>query len=107
MDYTFKDLKHMKLGELKEIAAGLENEAVKGYTQMNKDHLLEAICQALQIEMHEHHEVVGVNKTAIKAKIRSLKRDRDKALETKNRKKFIQVRKEIKKLKNTLRKATV
>ncbi|MBN1781897.1 hypothetical protein JW948_12270 [bacterium] len=107
MDYTYKDLKHLKLAELKEIAAGMENEEVKGYTQMNKDHLLAAICNALHIDMHEHHEVVGLNKTDIKKKIKSLKDKRDEALKAKDKKKLIETRQEIKKLKNSLRRATV
>ena len=106
MDTTYKDLKAMKLSELKEIAAGMDEE-VKGYTQMNKEHLLQAICQALNIEMHEHHEVVGVDKAGIKAEIRKLKKERDKALESKNKKKIITTRKKIKALKNTLKRATV
>ena len=96
----------MKLSELRKVAAGMEEE-VKGYTQMNKDHLLQTICQALNIEMHEHHEVVGVDKTSIKAEIRKLKKERDKALESKNKKKIITIRKKIKTLKNTLKRATV
>ena len=106
MNYTYKDLKAMKLSELRKVAAGMEEE-VKGYTQMNKDHLLQTICQALNIEMHEHHEVVGVDKTSIKAEIRKLKKERDKALESKNKKKIITIRKKIKTLKNTLKRATV
>ncbi|MFC1568763.1 Rho termination factor N-terminal domain-containing protein [bacterium] len=107
MSYTFKELKHMKVAELREIAAGMDSEEVEGYTQLNKDHLLEAICKALHIEMHEHHEVVGVDKASIKAKIRTLKKDRDQALETKDKEKLLKVRKDIKILKNELRRATV
>ena len=106
MEYTFSQLKSMKLSELKEVAAGIEEE-VKGYTQMNKEHLLQAICQTLHIEMHEHHEVVGVDKASIKSKIRELKKDRDKALEKKDKKKLVKIRREIKTLKNSLRHATV
>jgi hypothetical protein len=106
VDYTYKDLKAMKLSELREVAAGLDEE-VKGYTQMNKEHLLQTICQALHIELHEHHEVVGVDKASIKAQIRKLKKDRDKTLESKDKKKLINIRKKIKVLKNTLRRATV
>ncbi|RLD14933.1 hypothetical protein DRI50_04695, partial [candidate division KSB1 bacterium] len=43
MEYTYKELKHKTVAELREIAAGL-GDALKGYTQMNKEHLLEAIC---------------------------------------------------------------
>jgi len=107
MTYTFKELKHMKVTELREIAAGIDKDEVKGYTQLNKDHLLEAICTALHIEMHEHHEVVGVDKASIKTKIRTLKKDRDQALESKDKKKLKKVRKQIKQLKNALRRATV
>ena len=107
MEHTYKELKKMTAAQLKEIAAGIEHEAVKGYTQLNKDHLLEAICKALHIDMHEHHEVVGIDKTSIKKKIRELKKERNKALETKDHKKLKKVRKEIKDLKTELRRATV
>ena len=107
MEHTFKELKHTTLAELKKIAADIDHDAVKGYTQMNKDHLLKAICTALNIEMHEHHEVVGIDKASIKSKIRELKKKRDKVLQEHDHKKLKAVRKEIKKLKNQLRKATV
>ena len=107
MAYTFKELKHMKVAELREIAAGLDDEEVKGYTQLNKDHLLEALCKALHIEMHEHHEVVGIDKASIKKKIRELKKVRQQALESKDKEKLIKTRKQIKTLKNDLRRAIV
>ena len=107
MAYAFKELKHKTVAELREIAKDIENDAVQGYTQMNKDHLLEAICKALHIEMHEHHDVVGIDKTSIKSKIKSLKIDRDKAMEAKDHAKLKSIRKEIKKMKNELRRATV
>ena len=107
MTHSFTELKHMTVAQLRDIAKEIEDEAVKGYTQMNKDHLLEAICKAQHIEMHEHHEVVGINKSQIKAKIKSLKKDRDKAIEAKDYAGLRTVRKEIKKLKQALRKATV
>ena len=107
MEHTFKELRNKTVAELKEIAKEIDHEEVHGYTQMNKDHLLEAVCKALNIEMHAHHEVVGLDKKEIKAKIRDLKKKRDKALEAKDRKGFKKVRKEIKSLKNQLRRATV
>lgn len=107
MAYTFKELKGKTLAQLKEIAKGMDDEAVKGYTQMNKEHLLAAICQALHIDMHEHHEVVGVDKSAVKAEIRALKKKRDKALEAHDHKALKKVRRQIKGLKNQLRRATV
>lgn len=104
MEYTYKDLKHKTVAELREIAAGL-GDALKGYTQMNKEHLLEAICKELNIDMHEHHAAKLENKGKIKNKIKLLKRDRDKAIEDKDYTQLKKVRKEIKKLKNQLRKA--
>jgi hypothetical protein len=37
---TYEDLKKKTVAELREIAKGLTHDAVQGYTQMNKDHLL-------------------------------------------------------------------
>lgn len=107
MDYNFHDLKKMKAAELKDIAKGIEHDAVHGYTTMNKDHLVEAICKALDIEMHEHHEVVGINKSKIKTEIKKLKKERDKAIEAKDHTKLKEIRKNIKELKHTLKQATV
>ena len=79
--YTLHDLKTKTIAELREIAKGIDDDAVKGHSQMNKEHLLPALCKALGIDMHEHHEVVGIDKPAIKAKMRELKKKRDEALE--------------------------
>ena len=58
-DYTYEELKAKTVAEMRAIAKGLEHEAVKGYSQLNKAHLLPAVCQALGIEAYEHHHVVG------------------------------------------------
>jgi hypothetical protein len=80
--YTYHDLKGKTIQELREIAKDAENQdAVQGFSQMNKDHLLPALCKALGIPVHEHHDVVGIDKPAIKAKMRDLKKKRDAALE--------------------------
>ena len=107
MEYTFKDLKHKTVAELREIASGIEHEAVQGYTQLNKEHLIEALCKALNIDMHEHHRAVGIEKTKIKAQIKALKRERDEAIAAKKYEELKKVRMEIKKLKNKLRRAMV
>jgi hypothetical protein len=79
--YTFHELKAKTIQELRDIAKDVENQdAVQGYSQMNKDHLLPALCKALGVAVHEHHDVVGIDKTAIKAQMRSLKHTRDAAL---------------------------
>ena len=80
MAYTYHELKLKTVTELRDIAKGIEHEAVKGFTQLNKDHLLVAICKALNVPTHEHHDVMGLDKAAIKAKIRALQKQRDEAL---------------------------
>jgi len=107
MTHTFPELKKKPLAELREIAAGIEHEAVKGYTQLNKDHLLEALCKALNIDMHVHHEVKGVDKTAIKTKIGEWQKKRDEALAAKDRGKLKIALNHIHHFKHQLRKAMV
>src|SRR5262249_13578023 len=82
MAYTFHELKQKTIQELREIAKGVENQdAVQGYSQLNKDHLLPALCKALGIDAHEHHGVTGIDKPAIKAKMRELRQQRAAAVE--------------------------
>lgn len=107
MAHTYETLKHLTVAELREIAKGIEHEAVQGYTQMNKEHLLKAICTALRIDMRAHHVVVGVEKTSIKAKIRQLKKERDEAIEAKDATRLRAVRRHIHRLKRELHKAAV
>ncbi len=105
MAYTFKDLKHMTVAQLREIAAGIEHEAVQGYTQLNKEHLLAAICKALNIDTFEHHAAKGIDKSSLKARIKELKKERDAALKGKKPKESVIIRRKIKSLKKKLRKA--
>lgn len=107
MAYTYDELKGKNLTELREIAAGITHEAVQGYTQLNKDHLLVALCKALGVEMHKHHEVVGVNKADIKAHIKELKKQRDEALAAHDHGKLKIVRRSMHHYKRQLHKATV
>lgn len=106
MTFTFEQLKHKTVAELRDIAKGIEHEAVQGYTQLNKEHLLVAIAKALGIQ-HEHHDVVGVDKGSIKARIRELKSKRAAALESHNHAELKSVRRNIHRLKRQIRKATV
>lgn len=107
MAYTYDELKKKTVVQLREIAAGLDHEAVKGHTQMNKEHLVEALCTALNIPRHAHHDVVGLNKSAIKLKIRELKKHRDEALAEHDHDELKQVRRQIHQLKRQIHKATV
>ena len=107
MAHTYEELKHKTVAELREIAKGIEHEAVEGATQMNKDHLLKALCTALGIDMHEHHQVVGIDKAAIKVKIRDLRKKRDEILASQDRSQLHGVLRQIHSLKRTIRRATV
>ena len=107
MSHTYEELKHKTVAQLREIASGLEHEAVKGASQMNKEHLLGALCTALGIDMHAHHEVKGVDKSALKVKIRELKKQRDGALAAHDHKQLKSVRREIHHLKRMIHRATV
>jgi hypothetical protein len=94
MAFTLHELKEKTIQDLREIAKGVDNqEAVLGYTQMNKEHLLPVLAKALGI--HEHHDVVGIDKAAIKAKMRELRKQRDAALEAHDSEKLRAVRRQL------------
>jgi response regulator of citrate/malate metabolism len=108
MAYTYEELKGKTLAQLREVAAGMEeHDAVQGYTQMNKEHLLQSICHALNIDMHKHHEVKGINKTTLKEQMKRLKSQREEALAAHNHSQLKDVRRRIHRLKRVIHKATV
>jgi hypothetical protein len=107
MAYTYHLLKDKTIADLREIAKGVQHDAVQGYTQMNKDHLLVALCTALNVPFHEHHDVVGIDKPALKAKLRGLKKERDAAIEAGDRKKLREVRAHAHRITRQIRKHMV
>ena len=107
MEHTFEELKKKRVAELREIASGIEHEAVQGYTQMNKDHLLTAVCTALGIDMHEHHIVKDSHKSDIKAAIKALKAKREEAIASHDHAELKRIHRGIHKLKHKLRKMAV
>ena len=107
MAYTYHLLKDKTIADLRDIAKGVQHEAVQGYTQMNKDHLLVALCTALNVPFHEHHDVVGIDKPALKAKLRALKKERDAAIEAGDHKKLDAIRANIHGLNRQIRKHMV
>jgi hypothetical protein len=106
MSYTYHELKEKNVAELREIAKGIEDEAVKGYTQLNKDHLLVALCTALKIPAHEHHAIGGFDKTAVKAKMRDLRQKRAEAIQSKDRAALKALRRQIHSLNHDIRSHT-
>jgi hypothetical protein len=84
MAHTYQELKGKTVAELRELAKTIQHDAVIGYSQMNKERLLPAICRALNVDMAEHHVAKGIDKPAIKTKMRELKTQRDAAVESKD-----------------------
>jgi hypothetical protein len=105
-EVTYEQLRHKTVAELRDMAKGIDHEAVQGYTQMNKDHLLVALSKALGIQ-HEHHSVVGVDKSSIKSRIRELKTQREAAIAAHDNAQLKVVRRTIHRLKRRIHKATV
>lgn len=109
MEYTFDQLKGMTVAEMREIASGIENEAVKGYTQLNKEHLLETLCKVLNIDTHTRHKskVAASDKAGIKAQMRALKVKRNEALDAHDHAELKKVRRQLHALRRTIRKDAV
>jgi DNA-binding IclR family transcriptional regulator len=104
VSHTYEELKAKTIAELREIAKDVAHDAVQGYSQMNKDHLLPALCHALGIDMHEHHVVVGIDKAALKRRMRSLKAQRDAALAAHDHGALKGVRRQMHRLNRDIRK---
>jgi hypothetical protein len=105
MAYTYEQLSEMTVARLREIAQGVEHDAVKGFSTMHKEKLLPALCHALGIETHKHHTAVGINKSQVKLQIRAMKKKRAAALAGKDSKAYRETLREIHNLKNRLRHA--
>jgi hypothetical protein len=93
------------VAELRDLAKGLNHDAVQGYTQMNKDHLLPAVCQALGIDAHEHHAAVAAEKGAIKSRMRAIKNECDVAQQQGDHDRLHRLRREYHTLNHSLRRS--
>ena len=103
-DHTYEELKQKTVAELRAIAKGLDHEAVKGYSQINKEPLLLAVCRALGISVHAHHHVGGgFDKSKVRAKMRELKVERQAALEAHDHVKLKAVRRHLHHLNHQVR----
>jgi DNA-binding IclR family transcriptional regulator len=101
--YTYHELKAKTIQELRDIAKDVHHDAVQGFSQMNKEHLLPALCRALGIDAHEHSAVVGIDKPGIKAAMRELKAKRAAALEAHDRAALKSVRRHLHSLNRQIR----
>jgi cobalamin biosynthesis Co2+ chelatase CbiK len=101
MDY--KEIKKMTAGKLREeIAAKFPD--VDGVTSMKKEQLVDTLAEKLGIDIHAH-AAVDIDKTAIKQKIRALKKERDEALAAHDKQRLHGIRHAIHRQKHTLRRA--
>src|SRR5215813_11732275 len=100
---THEDLKKKTVAELRDMAKGLTHEAVQGYTQMNKEHLLPALCTALGIEHAHHHVEAGFDKSKMKIRMKMLRAERAKALEVHDSPKLRVLRTELHALNHRIR----
>ncbi len=102
--YTQGQLQQMTSKKLRDIALELGN--IPGVHGMKKDELMESIFALRGQEEAEGALALAVDKTAIKQEIRGLKELRTSALEAGDAVELKRVRKRIKRLKRTLRKAS-
>lgn len=100
-DYTYDQLKKMTVVKLREIADGLQNDALQGHSTMHRDKLLPILCKILGIGAH--HAVHAAEKVRVKGTIRKLKAARDTAVTGHDRPKAAGARKQIHALKRRLR----
>jgi hypothetical protein len=105
MAYTYDELKGKTVAELRDIAAGIQHDAVQGYTQLNKEHLLTALAKALSLDTHTRHKLGGIDKAGVKAQMHQLRKSRDAALEARDHAQLKKVRRELHSLRRSLRKA--
>lgn len=104
-EYTYHDLKGMTVAQLREISAGIDHPAVAGYTQKRKAEVLAGICEAKDIDMHEHHDVVGIDKAKVKVQIQEWRAKRDAALESGNHAELKMARTKMRRLRRKIRKS--
>ncbi len=100
----FHELKGMTVAQLRGVA---KEAGITGSSQMRKGDLLKEVCDQLKIEMHEHHDVVGLDKASIKKRIKELKMQRDVAVASHNAQETKKVRRQIHRLKRKIHQATV
>jgi len=96
------ELEKKKVDELRELAKEHAHEV--GTSGLRKDQLVEIVAKALGIEK-PHLVAEGINKTAIKRKIRALRTEVTAALEAKDHAAAKKTRRRIHRLKRRIRRA--
>ena len=103
MAHSYEELKGKTIAELRDIAKELTHEAVQGYTQMNKEHLLPALCTALDIDARAHHAAHGEVKLKARARMKELRAKRQQAIDTRDNAALKVIRREYHRLNHQLR----
>ena len=101
MDYH--ELEKQTVGKLREMAG--EHDDLVGVTGMSKQKLVDALAGKLGIEI-PHKVVVGIDKSAIKGRIKDLKKVRDEAIAAKDYERLKRTRKTLHRLRHQLRRAS-
>lgn len=99
-----KDLEKMTVTKLREEVGKFDD--VKGVSGMKKDKLIDIMCEKLDIHRPEK-TVVGIDKAVLKARMRALKAERDKAAAAHDHEALANIRKRIKTYRRSIRKHTV
>ena len=106
MAHTYAELKDKTVADLRDIAKDIDHEAVKGFSQLNKEHLLDALCIALKLDKKAHIVLDVALKTTVKSKIKELKKKRDELIVAKDKKNLHLLRRKLHRLKRQIHKVT-
>ena len=99
-----KDLQKMTVTKLREEVGKFED--VKGISGMKKDQLIDTMCEKLDIHRPEK-QVVGIDKSVLKSRIRALKVKKAQAETEHDHEALADIRKRMKTYKRSIRKHTV
>src|SRR5262245_16944646 len=103
MAHTYEELRKKSLAELRDIAKDLQHEAVQGYSQLNKEHLLPALCKAFGIDTHAHHGAHAATLSGVRHRMKELKAKRQAAAEAHDSDALKAIRREYHNLNHKLR----
>ena len=98
------DLEKMTVTKLREEAGKFED--VKGVSGMKKDQLIDIMCEKLDIH-RPGKQVVGIDKSVLKSRMRALQVRKTQAAAEHNHEELADLRKRIKTYKRSIRKHTV
>ncbi len=99
----YHDIQKMTAVKLRETIAE-KSPDITGLSAKKKEELVDILAKLLGVERHEHAEL-GFDKTAVKQNIRALKKERDAALEARDKERLTEIRHAIHKQRHLLRRA--